>query len=86
MGVEVESAGDQDVKPSIDRFARGGDEILPADRAVFRSDQDCCTTFRPTLAFDEGAACSDKLSARPGREAVESDAVALVLLLDAFCL
>ena len=40
MGVEVEGAGDQHVEAGVDRLARGGDDVLPADRAVFGADQD----------------------------------------------
>ena len=56
VGVEVEGAGDQHVKAGVGRFARGGDEVLPADRAVFRANQDRGPAFGPVLALDEGAA------------------------------
>ena len=53
MGVEVEGAGDQHVEARIDRLARGGDEVRPADGAVFGTDQDRGATFGAVLAFDE---------------------------------
>ena len=56
MGVEVEGAGDQHVEAGVHRLARGGDEVLPADRAVFRADEDRGPALGAVLAFDEGAA------------------------------
>ena len=82
MGVEVEGAGDQHVEAGIHRLAGGGDDVLPADGAVFRPDQDGGAALGTVLAFDECAAGPDEV-ARPGRQALEGDAVALGLLLDA---
>ena len=82
MGVEVEGAGDQHVEAGVHRLARGGDDVLPADSAVFRADEDRGAALGAVLAFDERAARADE-GARPGRQALEGDAVALGLLLDA---
>ena len=45
MRVEVEGAGDQHVEAVVHRLARGGDEVLPADGAVFGTDQDRGAAF-----------------------------------------
>ena len=82
MGVEVEGAGDQHVEAGVHRLAGRRDEVLPADGAVFRADQDRGPPLGTVLALDEGAARADEV-ARPGRQALEGDAVALRLLLDA---
>ena len=66
MGVEVEGAGDQHVEAGVDRLARGGDNVLPADGAVFGADQDRGAALGAVLAFDERAARADEV-ARPGR-------------------
>ena len=54
-----------------------------ADGAEFRADQDRGSPFGTVLAFDERAARADEV-AGPGRQALEGDAVAFRLLLDAF--
>src|SRR5579863_7048218 len=56
----------------IHRLAGRGDEVLAADRAVLRADQDGGAPFRTVLAFDEGAAGADEV-AGPGRQALEDD-------------
>ena len=43
-------------KRASDRLARGGDEVLPADGAEFRADEDGGAALGAVLAFDEGAA------------------------------
>ena len=82
MGVEVEGAGDQHVEARVNRLARGGDNILPADSAIFGTDQDRGAALGAVLALNEGAAGADEI-AGPWRQALETDPVALVLLLDA---
>ena len=82
MGVEVEGAGDQHVEAGIHGFAGGRDQILPADRTVFWADQDRGPPFGAVLAFEEDAARADEV-ALPRRQALEGDAVAFRLLLDA---
>ena len=82
MGVEVEGAGDQYVEAGVHRFAGGRDDVLTADRAVFRADEDRGPTLGAVLAFEEGGAGADEI-ARPGRHALEDDAIALGLLFDA---
>src|SRR5207253_1279683 len=83
MGVEVEGAGDQDVEARIDGLARSRDNVLPADGAVLGTNQDRGAALGTVLAFDESPAGADEIT-RPRRQALEGDAVALVLLLDAF--
>ena len=70
MGVEVEGASDQHVEAGVHRLAGGGDDVLPADGAVFRTDQDRGAALGAVLAFDECAAGADE-GARPGRQALE---------------
>jgi hypothetical protein len=80
MGVEVEGACDQDIEAGVHCFPSGGDEVLAADSAVFRADEDGSPTLWTILALDEGAARADKV-AGPRRQALEADAVALVYCL-----
>ena len=71
MRVEVEGAGDQHVEAVVDRLARGGDQVLPADRAIFGADQDGGAALGPVAAgaaLDEGAGGGDEV-AGPGRDA-----------------
>ena len=78
MGVEVERAGDQHVETGIDGLARCGHEVLPTNGAVFGADQDRGAALGTALAFYESAARADEM-ARPRRQALEGDAVGLVL-------
>ena len=82
MSVEVEGAGDEDVEARVHRFARRGDDVLLPDSSVFRPDEDRGPALGTILAFDEDSARADE-GTGPRCQALEDDAVALRLLLDA---
>lgn len=87
MRIEVEGACDHEVEAIVHRFARGSHEIAAPAGAELRSDEDRSAALDLVAfrAFHE-AAFGTNLLARPGDHAFELDAVALVLLLDAFAL
>ena len=76
MGVEVKGAGNQQVEARIYRLARGRDNVLPADGAVFGADRDRRAALGAILALEKGAVCSDEV-AGPRRQALEGNTVTL---------
>lgn len=80
MRLEVEGAGDQDVEAGVGGLTGGIHEVGTTDGAVFGADEDAGTARG--LAFLIAALGGDPLTV-PRRQAVEEDAISLVLLVDA---